>query len=46
MMELVVSCSFLLLLHSCLLKETFLSDGKYDLSEIEEKETEDYWFLY
>ena len=34
MMELVISCSVLLLFHSCLMRETFNAEGKYDLAEI------------
>lgn len=42
MMELVLTCAALMLFHSCLMWETFMADGKYDLEEIEEKQTEDY----
>ena len=35
MMELVLTCSVLLLFHSWLMQETFESGGRYDLAELE-----------
>ena len=42
MLELVVCCSLLLLFHSFLIEETLDQPGKYEISEIEEKENEDF----
>ena len=42
MLQLVVCCSLLLLFHSFLIEETLDQPGKYEISEIEEKENEDF----
>ena len=34
MMEMVINCSALLLLHSFLIRETYNVEGKYDLAEV------------
>ena len=46
MMELVISCSALLMFHSFLIRDAYNVEGKYNLVEVLDKDTEGYLILF